>query len=105
MRVEAGDMTLLPRTRGRLACQHPGAPSNIQDAITGLDPGKVCHDRGPWPKQRRNEQRLVGGRGLDLSLWNGCGHALAHPRNLASAEIETFAASPRFFAASLHARF
>ncbi len=61
-------MTLLPRTRGRLARQHPGTAGNIQDAITGLDLGKVCDDRGPWPKQRRNELRLVGGCGLDLSL-------------------------------------
>jgi hypothetical protein len=51
----------LPRTRGRLARQHPGAAGNIQDAITALDLGRICHDRGPRPKQRRNEQRLVGG--------------------------------------------
>ena len=112
------------------------------------------------PKQRRNEQRLVGGCSRDLSLCNGCGHVLARLpdggsrrcvparrparhstsapqleirggdefvgtqrdhvpsvplspsrtlmaspcrttlRNLGSAEIETFAASPRFFAAT-----
>ena len=70
-------MTLLARTRGRLARQHSGPAGNVQDAIAGIDLGKLCHDRGPLPKQRRNEQRLVGGSRLDLSLWNGRGRVLA----------------------------
>jgi hypothetical protein len=46
MRVKTGDMTLLARTRGRLARQHSGPAGNVQDAIAGFDLGKLCHDRG-----------------------------------------------------------
>jgi hypothetical protein len=68
MRVKAGDMTLLPRTRGSLAGQYPSAARNVEDTITCFDSGKVCHDRGPWSKQCRNKLRLIGGCSLDLSL-------------------------------------
>jgi hypothetical protein len=53
-----------------------GAAADIEHLVAGLDLREVRNGRCPLPEQRRNEQRLVSSRSVDLGLQSSGTHAL-----------------------------